>query len=340
LYVAAAKAIENNGNVKLAETRFQDALEKKPKEPEVNLEYARFLARHHRLQEAIRYYHVYLKLLPEFKEGEKLSKKFVELPTHAETYNEIGLVLSRGGKLDPAEHWFYLAIQKEPRNKVYRSNLATLLVRKERFPEAVRQFAAVTDQAEAHYNVGYLAANIHHYHIAREQFTLALKMNPDLAEARQWLLYLQSRGRRAEEERIASKYRDEEGIALGWGARGRPSFDHPSLPSEQGFEHRMLAEGHRYGSGHSRMPEQNGHASAQTNPYVQRDASPEYHRRPRRYPSASVALRSDNRREEEQAVDRRQGASSVGQSIRNPYYPAVPSYNNGPLAPRSSTVYP
>lgn len=335
LYVAAAKAIEDNGNLKLAEKRFQDALEEKANEPEVNLEYARFLVRRERLEEAIHFYHVYLKLLPS-EETDKISKKFVDLPNRAETCNEIGMMLARAAKLGPAEHWFSLAIRQEPKNKIFRSNMATLLVRQERFQEAVEQFAAVSDQAEAHYNVGYLSANAGNLQIAREQFTLAVKMKPDFSEARHWLHYLLSIPKRQKEERVAERYRESEGIAMGWGTPSSPSSYDPRGSGTPGASRQMVADSMGTGSGAS-----DGLGSRTWKNLDRRPNPSDSHGRgtnsfssvPERYPPHSLALRGENRFHPARGREDTSG-NAPGQSIRNPYF--QPDPYSQPSAPRSS----
>ena len=85
------------------------------------------------------------------------------------------------------------AIQLRPKDVKYRNNIATVLIQLGRPQEAFEHLCRVHDEASAHYDLGFLMMKINQPQAAALQFSLALRINPSLVQARQWLDRLHGR---------------------------------------------------------------------------------------------------------------------------------------------------
>ena len=108
-------------------------------------------------------------------------------PKNAAACNDLGLCLARQGQLDKAVARLQQAVKLQPAKTLYRNNLATVLVEIGDPQNAYAHLAAVHPADVAHYNVGYLLAQSNQPNGAAQHFDAALKANPNLVEARQWL---------------------------------------------------------------------------------------------------------------------------------------------------------
>ena len=81
-------------------------------------------------------------------------------------------------------------MQLDPRNPLYRNNLATVLVDQNRLPEAFANLREVHGDAAAYYNMGYLLNKKGQTEAAEHNFTQALLIDPNMVPAQKWLMYL------------------------------------------------------------------------------------------------------------------------------------------------------
>jgi Tfp pilus assembly protein PilF len=170
-YVAMARFYEETNRYPEAESQYKRALQDSPNDLRAMLGYARLKDRMGEPQEALKLYQRAAKAHP--KEPSVLNN----LAVH---YAREGMLRESVGSLEQA-------IQLRPRDPKYRNNLATLLVELGRPQEAFTQLRAVHDEAAAHYNLGYLLNRKGQTQAAAQEFAVALRLNPSLAQARQWL---------------------------------------------------------------------------------------------------------------------------------------------------------
>ena len=171
LYVQMAKMNELNGNTIQAAQLYQKALDIAPNDIDALLGYAHLIDRQEQFEEAIR---LYLQVTSRY-------------PDHARAYNDLGLCYARQGMLAEAVESLERAVVLQPQRKLYRNNIATVLVEIQRTDEALNHLTAVYGKAVAHYNIGYL---LHMRGMDRQavgHFTVALHHNPSLAPAQLWL---------------------------------------------------------------------------------------------------------------------------------------------------------
>jgi tetratricopeptide (TPR) repeat protein len=83
------------------------------------------------------------------------------------------------------------AVQLDPKNPLYRNNIATVLVDKGEVREAFGHLREVHSDAAAYYNIGYLLNKKGQPQAAMQSFALAVKADPSMDAARRWLEYLQ-----------------------------------------------------------------------------------------------------------------------------------------------------
>jgi Tfp pilus assembly protein PilF len=175
VYTAVARLYEQSGKTAEAEKQYQLALKDEPDDLSALLGYAH-------LQEG----------LGKSEEAVKLYQQAAKAhPTDAAVFNNLGLCYAHRGMPDEAITALNRAVQLQPKNVLYRNNLATILVEKGQVEQAFSQLRVVHGDAVAYYNLGYLlnrkgkkAEAIHH-------FTMALKRDPSLSQARMWLAWLQ-----------------------------------------------------------------------------------------------------------------------------------------------------
>lgn len=108
-------------------------------------------------------------------------------PNDASLMNDYGYFHYSRGNYDEAELWFRRALDQDPNLTVAKTNLGMTLCEQGRYPEALRAFEDVVPSAEAHQNVGVIMARQGKYDEARESLEEALRLDPNLAEARQVL---------------------------------------------------------------------------------------------------------------------------------------------------------
>ena len=111
-------------------------------------------------------------------------------PRRASVHNNIGLFYARQGRLDEAAAAMTRAVQLDPKNPLYRNNFATVLVDQGKLREAFLQLRDVHSEAAAYYNMGYLLNKKGQTQAAMQHFALALRADPLMVPAQQWIEYL------------------------------------------------------------------------------------------------------------------------------------------------------
>jgi tetratricopeptide (TPR) repeat protein len=176
LYVAVARLYEQAGKMGEAEVQYQLALQIQPNDLPALLGYARVKEHVGKPDEAIGLY-------------QRAAKAH---PQEAAVYNNLGLCYARQpNRLDDAITAMSRAVQLDPKNPLYRNNIATVLVDQGKPQDAFRQLCAVHEVATAYYNMGYLLHKKGQTQAATQHFALALRADPSMEAARRWLEYLQ-----------------------------------------------------------------------------------------------------------------------------------------------------
>lgn len=102
-------------------------------------------------------------------------------------HNNQGFSYMLQGRLDEAEACFRRALDIEPKFARARMNLGILLARKERYEDAFVAFREASNEALAHYNVGYMYSRAGDIEMAEVHYRLALSCNASFEPARQAL---------------------------------------------------------------------------------------------------------------------------------------------------------
>lgn len=176
IYVAAAHIHESKGDFAGAATQYERALAVDGNDLPSLLGYGHLLDRQRKFTEATLYY-------------ERATKAH---PDSAAAWNDLGLCYSRRSAADRAMADKSIAalnqaIKIDPAKKLYRNNIAAVLVEAGRDREAASHLLAVHDPATAHYNLGYLAHQQGRDDAAREYLSEAVRLNPQMMPARAFL---------------------------------------------------------------------------------------------------------------------------------------------------------
>jgi len=171
LYIHAAKLLERQGRGPDAERQYEKALQIDPASLKAIVGLARLYHRSQRVDDAERAY-------------EDAVRRH---PTASVVYNDYGLFKAHRRQVGEAAKLLHQAVRLSPESKLYRNNLATVLIEAGRSEEAYAQMRNVHGEAVAHYNVGYLLHQGGHTRAAQVHFRRALAANPNLTAARQML---------------------------------------------------------------------------------------------------------------------------------------------------------
>ena len=174
VYVAMAELQERLGNVEQAEAQLRKALSLDRNHLGALLAYAHLEDRQRNFQAAERYYKRALK---------KHSK-------NAQVYNDMGLCYHRHARLPDAARALSKAVELEPNEKLYRANLAAVLVDQGLDAQALAQLQAAHGQPVGHYNLAYLLVQKQKRDAALYHFRRAAELDPTFSEARQWVAQL------------------------------------------------------------------------------------------------------------------------------------------------------
>jgi len=175
VHVAVAQLYEQSGKVEDAAQQYLSALKLQPDYLPALLGYARLLEQQGRSEDAIRLYRRAVETNP--KEA-------------GPAFNNMGLCLARAGRNDEAIAALSESVRLDPKNPLYRNNIAVLLVERERYRDAYAHLRAVHQQAAAYYNMGYLLAKHGRNQESIQHFSWALRADPEMIQAKQWLDYL------------------------------------------------------------------------------------------------------------------------------------------------------
>ena len=169
--MALARVHEQSGSYDRAIEQYDKALAIEPENGPALIGYAHVLDRQGQKVKATEYY----------------LRAFKAYPQDASVANDLGLCYARQGKFDRSIEYLEKAVELQPDRELYRNNIATVLVEVGRVDEAVSQVAAVYGEPIAHYNVGVLLKQRGRRQDAVEQFAAAVKQDPSLTQARDWL---------------------------------------------------------------------------------------------------------------------------------------------------------
>lgn len=178
LFLSMARVAEESKNLEGARRHYQQALELAPQRFDVILQYARFRDRQNELVEATVLY-------------QRAARSNMEEPS---VFNDLGLCFARQNMLPQSLSALERAVQLAPDRRLYRNNIATVLVEEGNVDAAFSHLRAVHDEAVAYYNLGYLMLTKGESMAAARLFAEALSKNPSLVEARIWLKKLESNG--------------------------------------------------------------------------------------------------------------------------------------------------
>ncbi|RIK78963.1 MAG: hypothetical protein DCC68_14005 [Planctomycetota bacterium] len=190
LYVAAAKIHETKGDYAAAAAQYERALAVDGNDLASLLGYGHLLDRQRKFTEATLYY-------------ERATKAH---PNSAAAWNDLGLCYSRRSATDRAMLDKSLvalrrAVELNPEKKLYRNNIAAVLVEAGRDGEALQHLMTAHDPATAHYNMGYLSNQQGRVDAARHYFTEALRLNPQMQAARGFLEQLDQQSNAVADQR-------------------------------------------------------------------------------------------------------------------------------------------
>ena len=175
LYVAVARLYERSGNADDAEKKYQLALKEKPDYLPALLGYAHLKQRIGKPDEAVSIY-----------------KRAVNAhPREGSVHNNLGLCYAMQNQLDDAVAAISHATQLEPKNPLYRNNIATVLIDQGKPREAFSHLREVHQTATAYYNMGYLLNKKGQTQASLQNFSQALRADPSMTVARRWVEHLQ-----------------------------------------------------------------------------------------------------------------------------------------------------
>ncbi|MEX0938303.1 MAG: tetratricopeptide repeat protein [Pirellulales bacterium] len=178
LYLSMARFSERTGSFEQAAEHFETALKLDPDSLDALLGYAHMYDRQGQLEKATELY-----------------RRVVSAhPNSATALNDMGLCLARRGMYPQSLDALQKAVVLQPDKKLYRNNVATVLVEMNRGEEALPHLIAAHGEATAHYNLGVLMHNHGQADPAAAQFAAAIAADPNMTAARDWLNRLAPQG--------------------------------------------------------------------------------------------------------------------------------------------------
>lgn len=174
LYMSMARLYEQSGQLAEAEKQYRKALKQSPNHLGALLGYARLKDR-----------------LKQADEAKKLYQRAVQAyPNEASVFNNLGAFHGRRGRLNESVAALKRAVELQPKQAKYRNNLAVVLVELGRPREAFEHLRAVSSDAVAYYNLGFLLSKKGQTQAAVRHFAIALQIDPSMHQARQMLQQL------------------------------------------------------------------------------------------------------------------------------------------------------
>ncbi len=196
-----AGTISRNRVWKDSRSLWSDALKKSPNNPEPYNALGDVLRLENRVEEAIEYYKMGLRLRPDSPHiHANLGASYARLgqvdqairhlkdairlkPRYAEAYNNLGVVYIQKGQMDAAIGQFRAALRLRPSLAGAHHNLGLALSNVGEVDKAVEHYEAALridpDYADAHVNLGIALGEKGNLHMAIEHFQVAMKLNPD-----------------------------------------------------------------------------------------------------------------------------------------------------------------
>ncbi len=171
LYFSVARMYEQRGRLKEAAQQYDKALRLKPNHLGAMLGCARVMDRLNRPENAAALY-------------ARAAKAY---PREASVFNNMGAFFGRRGKMSEAIAAMNRAVGLQPKQAKYRNNMAVLLVEMGLNDQALTHLRAVSSDAIANYNLGFLLSKKGQTQTAVHHFAVALQADPSMVQARQML---------------------------------------------------------------------------------------------------------------------------------------------------------
>lgn len=171
VHFRAARLFENRGNIPQAIEHYNKALAKEPGNVKILVSFARMHDRQGDFEKAVAAY----------------QQACQTDPNNAMPRNDLGLCYARQKQFDRAEQELAKAIALRPDHQLYRSNMATVLIEAGRTADALSQLKSVHNEAEAHYNLGYLLMQTGREELAVSELRRAIELKPDFSHAQRLL---------------------------------------------------------------------------------------------------------------------------------------------------------
>ena len=171
VYIASARMHQFSRNFDKATEFYNRVLELEPGNLDALVGFGRMLDRQNNYAEAATYY----------------EQATSHHPANASAFNDLGLCYARQGKLAKSIQSLQTAIQLNPESKLYRNNIATVLVENNQLNEAQRFLVDAHGEAAASYNVGYLLYQRGDSETARQFFAQAISSDPQFQAAQAML---------------------------------------------------------------------------------------------------------------------------------------------------------
>ena len=180
LHLSYAKLQEQLGHIAEARSSYEKVISKEPQSVEANIGLGRLDA-----------------LAGHTEKAEQRFRKAIEIaPDSAEAYFAYGKFLESQNRYTEAIVELQKAVQKKPETK-YKFEIGLALARSGQYEQAAATLSNLVGQAEAHYNVGYIALKERQDSITAQKYLKnALQLNPDLEQARYWLAEIKSSSRK------------------------------------------------------------------------------------------------------------------------------------------------
>lgn len=131
-------------------------------------------------------------------------------PDNPSAFNDLGLCLARQGALEDSLTALRCAVALSPKSKLYRNNIATVLVKANRPNDALFDLVTVHGEAIGHYNLGYLLNNQGQLRAARFHFSTALAKDPTFQSAREMLARITLANRPLDQQAPAANWQPPE----------------------------------------------------------------------------------------------------------------------------------
>ncbi len=173
-YVAHGQLLERQGDLEKAAAQYRKALELTPE----------LAAARNRLGITLNKLGQHAAASTEYRQAVGKNPKLAYL------HNNLGFSLYLEHRYADAERELAKALELQPVFRRARMNHGLVLAKLERYPEAFQEFKLAGSEADAHYNVAVLQAAAGHYVEAVRALDQALRLEPNLNEAREQLSLL------------------------------------------------------------------------------------------------------------------------------------------------------